>query len=274
MLTNDILAIFSPIIVAIITYLLTRRKNKADAMGSEISNVAEVAKLWREFSEDMQTRYKELTTEVAKLRGENEALKKQIAEFRKLITSLKIDNKKLMDSQGIGDKIGMAVVAVIMLVGIVILSSGCARKALPTLETHDSLRIDTVERLVEVALPPDSSMVNAYLKCDSLGNVYLAQITQLQGERVKQEFSLANNTLTVKATDSNKQVNHELLVSRNESKQKAVTNTVRVNYLTSWQYFQLWVGRLVIIALAIWFSYRFIIKDKLTTILNLFKKIQ
>lgn len=49
-----------------------------------------------------------------------------------------------------------------------------------------------------VAVLPDSASLQALLKCDSLGNVYLDQITELElGKNVKPKIKLVNNTITL-----------------------------------------------------------------------------
>lgn len=271
MAIETIVAIVAPILTAVITFLLTRRRYKADAIGSEIENVAEVAKLWRELAADMQKRYTELTKEVSKLRAENESLSKQLKELRRLVAELKGENAKLLETGGCKLPDGVPSIALIVaMVGLGLV--GCSPKVGIPVALHDSVRIETVERIVEVPQPIDSSLVQAYLKCDSLGNIYISQIAQLQGERVKQELKLSNGLITVKATDSNKTFSHEKTAARIEYKEKAVPVPYEVNKLTTWQAFQIWIGRLVLIALALWSIYRLVIKKYLTPIQTLFKK--
>lgn len=49
-----------------------------------------------------------------------------------------------------------------------------------------------------VNILPDSASMQALLKCDSLGNVYMDQITELElGKNVKPKIRLVNNTITL-----------------------------------------------------------------------------
>jgi len=75
----------SAMIAALVTWIFTRKKNHAEIVKIEVDTVAEVARIWRELSDELQEQLKELKgkyddlhKEVKGLRSENNQLKKQI----------------------------------------------------------------------------------------------------------------------------------------------------------------------------------------------------
>lgn len=150
---------------------------------------------------------------------------------------------------------------------------GCNRKITPgtPVVTHDSTLTSVTNSFISEDKPgiPDSSMIRALLQCDSLGNVYLATITQLQGKIVNQAVSLENNKLTVEAkasTREKKEVARKDSI-RIETREIPVPYPVKTvtNRLTSWQSFQIWTGRLVLVGLMLYlgFNSRFSFISKL-----------
>lgn len=163
----------------------------------------------------------------------------------------------------------------ILLIVLLLAFVACSPKvAVPVVQlkdsTHNLERVQTTT--VDVELPPDSSLVRALLECDSLGRVYLRELVTLQGERVKQDFSLKNGVLKVAATDNARERHHSL---HNEIlsvryKEVPVPYPVEVNRLSSWQAFQLWVARILMLMLALWAA-RGYFKGKLIRIFKPFK---
>jgi hypothetical protein len=152
-----------------------------------------------------------------------------------------------------------------ILVLIVLALFSCSRKTVPVLTaTRDTANTTIREKVVrvEVPVPADSSVIQALLACDSIGNVYMRTIEQLQGERIKQDVKLENNKVTIKASDNAKEV-HETSTSDSIKyvyREKAVPYPVEVNKLTSWQSFQIWTGRIVLILLLLFGIYRMALK--------------
>ena len=66
-------------------YLFGKRKNRADAQGSELDNVDKAVTIWRKLAEDLE---KKMTSEIDSLRKENE-------ELRGLVTKLSEENEEL-----------------------------------------------------------------------------------------------------------------------------------------------------------------------------------
>lgn len=155
----------------------------------------------------------------------------------------------------------------------------CNRKAVtPTVTLHDSTstNIKVIKEVNEVQLPPDSAWLKALLKCDSLGNVYLAQIENLQGERVTQDLTLNSNTLKVKATDTGRKTEKRektdsvAIVYR--EKPVKVPYPVYTNVLTRWQIFWIMIGKIAAVVLLAFEAYKRF-KGKLNVVSKLFKKL-
>jgi len=102
-----ILLVLAPIAASVGTWFFARRKNAADAKGSELDNSAKICEMWRNLSEGMEKRFKEeidelrkqnceLESQVKAVVMENVSLKNRMHELEeeniKLIRQLKIFN--------------------------------------------------------------------------------------------------------------------------------------------------------------------------------------
>lgn len=83
-------------ITALLTYLVTRRRQTAEAKGSELDNVEHAVKIWRELATDLDkkleslnTKCDDLTSEISHLRTENKMLRKQMEKLGKTIDETK-----------------------------------------------------------------------------------------------------------------------------------------------------------------------------------------
>lgn len=155
----------------------------------------------------------------------------------------------------------------------------CGRRTAMLVTTHDSTRVQTSHTEVdrETPLAPDSAQVTARLNCDSLGNVYLAALSALQGERVKQELMLSNNTFTVTATDRAKErivyITRDSLVYRDKEIPVPYPVEVEVNRLTLWQKALMWFGAACALAISSYGAYLLVVKGKLSIVLKLVKSL-
>ena len=107
------------------------------------------------------------------------------------------------------------------------------------------------ERIVEVPTPADSSMINAYLECDSNFNVLLRRFDERKTSGMATELNLAAGMLSYKVhrfTDT------LYIAARDSFIYKEIPITIEVpkevNLLTKWQNFQIWAGRIFLILLA------------------------
>lgn len=165
------------------------------------------------------------------------------------------------------------------ILAILAIMLGCNRKAAtPTVALHDSSNtsVKVIKEIKEVQLPPDSAWLMAFLKCDSLGNVYLTQLESLQGERVSQNLTLTNNTINVKATDTGRKTEKrektDSIAVVYREKPVKVPYPVYNNVLTQWQIFQIWLGRIAAVALLAFGAYKRF-KGKLNIVSKLFQKL-
>ncbi len=165
-----------------------------------------------------------------------------------------------------------------MLIISVGIMSACQRKIVPASPVilNDSVNtaISSTSLIEDKPGIPDSASIFALLQCDSLGNVYLKTITQLQGEIVNQALELENNLIKVKASSKTREKKESISRDsiRIEYKEKPVPYPVETitNRLTSWQSFQIWTGRLVLIALILYLVIKYV-GSKLSIISKLFK---
>lgn len=82
----------SSILAALITYILTRRKNsaevdkvRAETASIEIKNVESVLAFWKKLAEDLTQRVEDLSKEVTCLRNENKNLTTEIKNLERTI---------------------------------------------------------------------------------------------------------------------------------------------------------------------------------------------
>lgn len=73
---------------AVISWAITRKKQEAETVQTELGNVQKAVEIWRTTAEDLKTEVEQLRTEVkelqklvAELHKENITLKEQIAKF-------------------------------------------------------------------------------------------------------------------------------------------------------------------------------------------------
>jgi septal ring factor EnvC (AmiA/AmiB activator) len=78
----------------VITWVMTRRKNRAEAKGSELDNVEKAAKIWRELTEGLT---KQFNQEIDELRSRNDQLQKKVEEVQRENGNLKDQMKALED---------------------------------------------------------------------------------------------------------------------------------------------------------------------------------
>lgn len=149
-----------------------------------------------------------------------------------------------------------------LVIFLVLFTASCSRLIAPVTipikdSTSNKLTIENSE--VDRPAKPDSSLINALIKCDSSGRAYLAQLNQLRGERVNQSISQQNLgkdlKINIKASDNAK----EKIIIRNrvdsvyvyQEKPAPLEVPIEVNKLTGWQWFQIWLGRILTIVIII-----------------------
>ena len=159
----------------------------------------------------------------------------------------------------------------------------CNKKIVPVVVTQkDSTehKSGVIQTEKENNLKPDSALVRAYIKCDSTGRAYLATINQLQGERVNQSINQNSQgkdlEIEIKAKDKAKEKIKETFNYDSLYKYKEIPVPykveVPVNYVSGWQWFQIWMGRILLFLFIAVNAYRKF-KNKFQSLLNGIKSI-
>ena len=95
-----------------------------------------------------------------------------------------------------------SILAAVALAALLAIPQGCCPKLYPH-ATETTERIVTVTETIRdtvIQVRPDSSIVQALIRCDSTGRAKLEEIQTLrQSERLRQTISLQNDRLTSKA---------------------------------------------------------------------------
>ena len=134
------------------------------------------------------------------------------------------------------------------LAALLAIPQGCCHKLYPH-TTENTERIVTVTETVRdtvIQVCPDSSIVQALIRCDSTGRARLEEIQTLrQSGRLRQTISLQGNRLTAKATVDSMGI-YLTYKDRYREEQKVQTiETViekEVNILRWWQKALMWAG--------------------------------
>ena len=143
------------------------------------------------------------------------------------------------------------------LAALLAIPQGCCPKLYPH-TTENTERIVTVTENVRdtvIQVRPDSSIVQALIKCDSTGRARLEEIQTLrQSERLRQTLSLQDNRLTTKATVDSMGIYLTYKDRYREDQKVQTIETViekEVNVLHWWQKALMWAGGIAIVALIV-----------------------
>ena len=134
------------------------------------------------------------------------------------------------------------------LAALLAIPQGCCPKLYPhtTENTEHIVTVTETVRDTVIQVRPDSSIVQALIRCDSTGRARLEEIQTLrQSERLRQTLSLQGNRLTTKATVDSMGI-YLTYKDRYREEQKIQTiETViekEVNVLRWWQKVLMWAG--------------------------------
>ena len=157
-----------------------------------------------------------------------------------------------------------SILAAAALAALLAIPQGCCPKLYPH-TTENTERIVTVTETVRdtvIQVRPDSSIVQALIRCDSTGRARLEEIQTLkQSERLRQTISLQKNRLTAKATVDSMGI-YLTYKDRYREEQKVQTiETIiekEVNILRWWQKALMWAGVIAIVALIVFILLRLV----------------
>ena len=147
-----------------------------------------------------------------------------------------------------------SILAAATLAALLAIPQGCCPKLYPH-TTENTERIVTVTETVRdtvIQVRPDSSIVQALIRCDSTGRARLEEIQTLrQSERLRQTISLQNNHLTSTAVIDSMGI---YLTYKDRYKEEQTVQTIEtviekeVNILRWWQKSLMWAGAAALIA--------------------------
>ena len=129
---------------------------------------------------------------------------------------------------------------------------GCCPKLYPhkTENTERTVTITETVRDTIIQVQPDSSIVQALIKCDSAGRARLEEIQTLkESARIQQILALKDNKLTAKAIVDSMGIYLTYKERYREEQKAKVVETViekEVNVLKWWQKALMWMGALVL----------------------------
>ena len=137
---------------------------------------------------------------------------------------------------------------------IILLCTGCGQRYCqnrfpPQIIQYDSIIRDTIERVRDsiIKIPPDYAYLKAWIECDRNGKLMLKKIEDYEaGSKVKPKILIRNNYVELECVVDTASIalhwieTHTKAVDSNER-----VEIVEVNRLTSWQSFQIWLGRIL-----------------------------
>ena len=153
---------------------------------------------------------------------------------------------------------------------IILLSALAVTSCCPKLYPHKTERAEHTVTITEttrdtvIQVQPDSSIVQALIKCDSTGQARLEEIRTLkESARVQQTLALNDNKLTAKVVVDSMGI-YLTYKERHKAEQEIqVVETViekEVNVLKWWQKALIWIGMFSMTFLAIRFVLKMILR--------------
>ena len=135
----------------------------------------------------------------------------------------------------------------------------------------DSVSIQIKERIVKIPIYyADSSMLEVYLQCDSLGNIYYTNWKQIEGKYSDLQAALKDNVLTVKNYVTIYDTAHITVTDTNKFQQAKVTTNELTKSQAWWIRCGKWSFSITFILIVAALTYTFFkFKNK---ILAFFKK--
>ena len=145
----------------------------------------------------------------------------------------------------------------VALAALLAIPQSCCPKLYPH-TTENTERIVTVTETVRdtiIQVRPDSSIVQALIRCDSTGRARLEEIQTLrQSERLRQTISLHDNRLTAKATVDSMGIYLTYKDRYKEEQKVQAIETViekEVNVLLWWQKALMWAGGIALLSIVV-----------------------
>lgn len=111
--------------------------------------------------------------------------------------------------------------------------------------TIDTVKVIETLRDTVVRIDADSSMIQALIECDSLGQAYIKELIEVKsGKRMPPpKIKIIKDTLKIQASSDSMAI-YLTLKDRyvEHKKSETITNTIEVNRLTLWQKWMYYLG--------------------------------
>lgn len=120
------------------------------------------------------------------------------------------------------------------------------------IQKNDSLIYIEKIRFDTVTTPVDSSWLKAYFKCDSLGNVYIAQMKDFKTNELNTQFNFENGILNYSTNRNEKKTLHPCIdryINRRINTTLTVTKTIIK--MSMFQKIFFWMGLISIVSFII-----------------------
>lgn len=126
------------------------------------------------------------------------------------------------------------------------LLAGCRTQKLITSDVSDvTIDIQKV-RPDTITTPADSTLLKAYFRCDSLGNVYIAQIIDLSSKGVNTAVNFDNGMLSYNTNrPETKTITFSIDHYFSRTFKKTITNTITIIKMSLFQKIFFWIGILL-----------------------------
>lgn len=163
-----------------------------------------------------------------------------------------------MEERGNYDSLVFIIIFVILLLFIL---AGC--RTVAPVASSDTVRIVTVKEVVKdtTVYVDDYGGWAAWMECDSLGQVTLRQLEIEKGKWIEPKVVVRNNYIRSECVIDSGAVYVSWKERHTTDQEKIETVRIdRVNYLTGWQWFQVWAARigagLIVLGLIGWYVRR------------------
>lgn len=146
----------------------------------------------------------------------------------------------------------------IAIFAIILQSCGLFKKSQVIIQTKDSLVYVEKLEYKTITLPVDSSLLNAFLECDSNGNVLIKQVEYWNSKAMENQWELENNTFSYKVVYKHDTIKipytNTVFIDK-----KSTEVPVTIHFMYWYEKFMMWAGYILFPLLIIYLAY-FIIR--------------
>lgn len=141
---------------------------------------------------------------------------------------------------------------------------GSCTRSIPVASSDTIVRTVIRDRVKDTTIYlTDSAALYAWLECDSLGQARIKEVEQYYQGRVVQvpKVIIRNNWLKADCRIDSAAVYVAMKLSDTTRTEKIETvQVVKENYVTPWQWAQIWAGRLLMLIVVVYVGYRLIVR--------------